>query len=38
MRCKKIFNDLMKLLRIFIFVIPDTNPKRHKLDKMITEL
>ena len=36
--CKKIFKDLMKLLRTFISVIPHTNPKREKLDNMLTKL
>ena len=34
--CKKIFKDLMKLLRTFISVIPHTNPKREKIDNLAT--
>lgn len=36
--CKNIFNDLMKILKSFINIIPETNPKRERLDKMIIEL
>jgi len=36
--CNKIFNNFMKFLRSFISIIPSSNPKRAKLENMITEL
>ncbi len=36
--CKKIYNELIKLFRSFVSVIPNTNPKRTELENMITEM
>ncbi len=35
---KKIYNELIKLFRSFVSVIPNTNPKRTELENMITEM
>jgi len=36
--CKKIFSDLINLIKSFISVLPGNDQKRITLDKMITEL
>ena len=36
--CKKIFSDLINLIKSFISVLPENDQKRVNLNKMITEL
>lgn len=36
--CKKIFNDLMKIIKSFVDILPKSNPKRDKIYKMAGEL
>ena len=36
--CNKMLNDVINLLKSIIYILPENNPKRLKLDNMIAEL